>query len=618
MLYPVKIEFKEWPSGSWEDWSQLLHDAPSVSKKVESENEGEAGLIVFDDCPLTFRNQGVVDDAFGDDNYLTSVQRYLYKISNVRKGLYAENFNIITHLGDSVITNGGDNLGANYADLQETQIYEGMADFGTLEWPEMSKLVSINALDKLSALGILQSKPARTIYSLKDSTTNHPPWLVPLDYANGSYYHIVVGVSPNVVIEVIKYEYPDFTPVHINVGSTVPVFSAGTILVREESSVTKLFFAQAQYFYEGSYPGENDTWLQPGNDSDAINGTYVIDSSDDHAYLISDSSIKLKYYKDVFYSNNICNTSYAYDTSLGLWKTSVTSFKGITCLIQLVDQAWGSIVPILKGITTFNIPYEFWRQTIDENPFNKTPLEALKMLANTMKVYVYFNKQGTLVIQKKSEDSLGTSGVTRSIGNTKIVESFKRKFFWDKLVDGVTVEVKSWLTDSYGDAITGTAEVTKQIEPGINVKPRNPLTVELLWNDYIYKTVVSTTSPTPDFVGQIGKSTSGSLYKAISLSGTMWQVITDEQEILNSVALSEATDYLNFYGMRRSSYEGTLDLDENTEGWELVDNIELEGKECFFTQVNIDPFEKTVNLEAIEVEGHDYDRRQIVITPSGN
>ena len=45
------------------------------------------------------------------------------------------------------------------------------------------------------------------------------------------------------------------------------------------------------------------------------------------------------------------------------------------------------------------------------------------------------NRYGELVIQ--SEKLLAFNGISRLFGNTKII-SKERKYFWDKLVDGVT------------------------------------------------------------------------------------------------------------------------------------------------------------------------------------
>jgi len=557
MLYPVKIEFKEWPSGSWEDWSALLHEPPVISKKVESENEGEAGLIVFDDCAAAFRNESgsVVDDAYGDDSVLTAAQRYLYRISNVRKGLYAEPLEIITHLGDQLVTEGGDIIGSNYAGLQESPLFEGMADFGTLEWPELGNLITFNILDKLSALEVIQAIALREFILLNDRALAQA--------ADTTYlrFRLTFSTPPinttQIWISMRGADIYDFTQPIIFPGelirdpvSMVPGYS-GTI----NYSVVMESWLEVE-------PSTGDMWNKINIYPPllATNDVINIQLSDNLAF----------YGEKEVYGVDIIN----YDLS-----SIPESIKGVELLFLLVKSVWTDTTLIKKPTDLeLTLPLEYDAvDLISESPFGTTPLSALKMLANTMKVYVYFNKEGALVIQKRSEDTLGTSGTTRTIGNTKVIETFKRKFFWNKIIDGVSMQVRSWMTDAYGDPLVGISEVSKQIESGIYIKPKNPITVEILASDASDNT----------------------------------------QELLDAKALSEATAYLDFYGKRRSAYSGVLALDGNTEAWELGDNIELNSVSCFFTSVDIDPVEKTVSLEAVEVVGHDYDRRQIVITPSG-
>lgn len=546
MLYPVKIEFKDYPSGSWQDWSEYLYTPPTISKKVESENDGEAGAITFDSAKVILRNisGSPVNAAFSID--LSSKQRYLFRIYAIK------------------------------TNKTYVQLFEGIADFSTLDWPEDGNLVSFDLLDKISALNILQNTPVRTLRSLKDSSVNHLPWLLPLDYANGDYYIINVGTGSQVVFEVIKYLHPSFTPQHVDVGSTV-VVPAGTILKRQETDIDKYLFARSSYLFEANNPGENDTWLEPAADSDEITGSYRIDSSDSDAYLISDPTIKLKYYKDEFYSLNICNTSYYWDTQ-GYWKTEVTSFKGEKMLQNLFNNAWPGIPIIFRGFSSFNIPYSYWRKTMDENPFNKTPLEAVKMLADTMKVYIYTDKSGNIIIQLKS--ALATSGITRSIGTTKIIKKPKRKYFWDKIVDGVIVNVESWLTDdTTGESLVGTSELTKQpsgFTTTQKIKPKNQITKNILAGN----------------------------------------ASVDTQEELDALAGTEALSFLNFYGLRHSCFDVVLNLDDNTINWELIDNLILSGLTTFFTTLEFDLVDRTVTLEPVEIEGHDYDLRQIVVGSS--
>jgi len=545
MLYPIKIEFKDYPSGSWQDWSIYLLEPPVISKKVESENEGEAGAIVFDtaNIKLKYDPSSPVFDAFSGD--LSVKQRYVFRVS------------------------------APKSDKSYVQLFEGMADFSTLLWLEYRKIVSIDIIDKLSAFNILQNRPVRTLHTIKDSSAGHLPWITPLNYAAGEYYTISIGVNPTVIIDVRKHLSPNFTPVHVNVGSITPVISAGTILRQIRSDGDRFLFARSQFYAEGSFPGENDTWIESTSDSDDISGTYRIDSSESEAYLLSNPAIKLKYYKDEFYSGNICNTSYYWDPDDGQWKTEVTSFKGEAMLRLLVKEAWSDISVTFRGVTTFNLPYTYWRQTMDENPFNKTPLEALILLANTMKCYVFIDKTGNCTVQSKAY--LTTSGTARTITTTKIIRGDQEKYFWDKLVDGIQINVLSWVVDEeLGVNLVGTSEMTKQpagFTATQKIKPKNQIKKDIL---------------------------AGSKD-------------TDTQAKLDAYAAQEALSILNFYGLRHRAFDLILDLDDNTIEWELIDTLILNSMQTFFTRLEFDCAERTVTLEPVEIEGHDYDLRSIVV-----
>ncbi|MFZ5986930.1 MAG: hypothetical protein ACOYWZ_07385 [Bacillota bacterium] len=544
MTHQIKIEFANYVDGqtpTWEDWSEYLVNAPNISKKVESENEGEAGVIVFDNANVTFRYEygNPVYAVFSID--LSTKQRYLFRIYK-----------------------------ANSAG-QYVQLFEGMADFSTIEWDGNSPVISFDIVDKLSAIGLLQSLPARTAKSLK---TENPPWLTPLNWSAGHYYKINIGNNPEVVIEVLKNEGSG--EVHVDVGNVTPVFEAGEILMTYDTTngTKKYLFAQERYFYPGNYPPQNDTWLYSTNDSDNLVGSYRIDSSDGDAYKIDTPSIKLKYFNDIFYIGEICDKITS--THNGIPSVKVTSFQGLKILELLIKQAWSNISIIKKGITAYNIPYNYWRQTIDEKPFQKEPIEALKMLADTMGCYVYIDISGNAIIQIK-----GQNGLTKSIGTTVIINKTK-KYFWDKLVDGANVEIKSWIVDAAtGQNLIGKALVTKQtigFTTVNGIKPRNELKKELLTAD-------------------------GSI---------------TTQEGLNTSAANYAINLMNFYGLRRSSYKITFNLDDNilNNQWELVDNLIMDGNNYFFTGIQYNLSSNVVDLEMVETQGHDYDPRALVFSLS--
>ena len=124
MIFPIKIEFKQFPSGTYTDWSAYLVDDPIISRKVESDTPGESGIIAFDKASIVLYNVpgNPVFNAFDPSVVtLSSMQRYLFRISAPKSnGTYV-------------------------------QMFEGMADFSTIQWPELGSEISFDALDKLSA-----------------------------------------------------------------------------------------------------------------------------------------------------------------------------------------------------------------------------------------------------------------------------------------------------------------------------------------------------------------------------------------------------------------------------------------------------------------------------------
>ena len=123
----IKIYYKEYGTSAWYDWSQYLADDPELPQSVESEEEGEAGVITFEPINVTFYNEtgNPVHDAF--ETYWTSSKKYVFKIEL------------------------GDETGAYYKKL------EGLADFSTLEFPDLSRKVSFDIADKLASLEVVES-----------------------------------------------------------------------------------------------------------------------------------------------------------------------------------------------------------------------------------------------------------------------------------------------------------------------------------------------------------------------------------------------------------------------------------------------------------------------------
>ena len=154
-------------------------------------------------------------------------------------------------------------------------------------------------------------------------------------------------------------------------------------------------------------------------------------------------------------------------------------------MLQSIKNIWDNIVIINNlGVSVFNMPLDYYIQTLDNLPFNKQPVDALKYLANAMNAYIYFNKNGELVIEKwltLSSKAVTYSGVFP--GMFKNLKSGTKKFFWDKLVDGVKITVKSYMAshDISGNVVSG-----EYLDGGgswtrySNIEPRNSLEKEVV------------------------------------------------------------------------------------------------------------------------------------------
>lgn len=529
-----------YPSGSWQDWSEYLVDAPVISKKIESDIEGEAGVIVFDNASVSFRYEAgsPVYTAFNQD--LSSVERYMFRIS------------------------------APKSDGTFVQLFEGVADFSTIEWDGGEPIISFEIVDKLSALALLESVSIRggqkNILYDKNPDTDVDSISINTG-AGGESHHKWFNMT-----------YLSDTLIKATTNSNTPALGE---VIQSPFDLKSLSLVK----YKGKTPGAT-----------ATDPMYIDVITSDSTYPESELQKhvdNLFYYLNNIYGIDITIKEYraSYDLKYMFGGTEYTvtleggyevvAYDGLKLIETLVRSKWSGIPIINKtGIDSFPIPIEYFLQLVGSEPFGTTPLGALKKIANSMNFYLFIDSSGSLVITSKSSLS---GGITRSIDGTKILE-LNKKYFWDKLVDGVTVNAKSWLTDPQtGEYLTGVGTITKQAAGFTNtnnIKPRNEITIECLVKD----------------------------------------TTINSQEELNNYALTEALQRINFYGKRHSSYKLKLWLNDNILGdnapWELIDEIIMNGEPYAFTEIEFDLTERTVSLEAIEKQGHDYDYRQVVYSLS--
>lgn len=525
MLYPVKIEFREYPSGSWQDWSEYLAEPPRVSKKVESENEGEAGVVVFDDASVSFRYESgsPVYSAFSID--LTSKQRYLFRISTFK------------------------------TDKTFVQLFEGVADFSTLKWNEYNNVIGFSLVDKLSALNLLQGELTRVLSTLNARILASQPSADGIEFRVDNNFTNEIWIKPFIYSTQPDYDLVDFTSVILNPGE----------IIRDPTAMYLTLPSKITYALV------TESWIENGWNKIK----YLNVDGFDHTTWFNETG----YYRYPIGFGSNCIAEFGEKEIYGIDVLNYISgipqsINGLSLIDILIKKAWSDATIIHRGISSYNIPLSYYIFFLDENPLGKTPLDALKLIADSMKCYIFFDRSGNLIVQSKS--SLDTGGTTRSINNTKIISGPEKNYFWDKLADGVTINVKSWAVDEVtGKNLVGAAELTKQ-PTGFSalqkIKPKNSIKKEML-------------------VGEPN---------------------IDTQQELDTYAAQEALSLLNFYGLRHASFDLILNLDDNTIDWELIDRLTLDSLTTFFTKLEFDLNERTVELEAVEITGHDYDFRQLI------
>jgi hypothetical protein len=410
----IKVYFTDLPSGARTDWSNLLvlKSFSTLRRKIESSNPGESGLIGFDklSLQLIYKTGNVVYNAFSGS--LTSKQKYLVEIELKR-------------------TNGS-----------YTKVFEGICDFSTVKRPLKSGYITIDVLDKLSALTLLYTQTARVEAHLENDAIT-PDYLL---YANG----------PG---EVDGFQIA-YTPssVPIQFDNAALGFKAGSILSLKDFSatdnrtclITSAFWNYTVYVNWSSTPLSSPVWVL---------------ECECTPFNFYEHDYRIFYYKNDWYGEDVNIYS----------GNSIIGYDAIKIIKLLIRQQWASITFINNSnYSIYSLPTSYWTKMIDSSPFGGTAFESLKWITKAIDVYIFCNKAGQIVFQ--SINNLNSSGTVRTINENDILEGSDDDF-WDKLNDGVEVKLKTGLLIG-GVNIEGYAKIGKG-----GRDPKNALKIEQLTND---------------------------------------------------------------------------------------------------------------------------------------
>jgi hypothetical protein len=498
----LRLKFKNGLNVALSDWTQSikLYNVESIKRRIESRSKGEAGVVVFDKLSLTLNYEAGDNPVYNAfSGDLSDVQRYIFEIHGTK------------------------------SDKTDSKLFEGIADLSTIEWPDLENKISFNIVDKLSALSLIKSEFGR------DENTLDPD-------ANT----FVIYPEDNQTFLITKW---------VN-GSAVEFDNVSQDLVKGavlsskafDQNDPKLYLITKTAWSTRNYPSKESIPTSDGTDPVLECKIYSFDDMnpaeyDPHYY----------YYGSKYYGENI---TYSED---GI----AVGFDAVIILHSMLSRAWGNITLVNKsGYSNYPINLSYFQKLIDEKPFGYAPIDAVKMLAASMQCYIYFNKAGALVLQKKDRIQYNT---LRTIDSFSIKNGGKRKYFWDKLVDAVTVNIESGKTLD-GVSLTGTSTVN--IENG--TEPRNALNVNVI--------------------------------APYSLSLT--------QATLDSCAQAAAVDILEFYGKRHYYYNLNARLTDEMYDWELLDLLSINNITYFIISSEINEIDKTANFELVSLNGYVYNYQQ--------
>jgi len=593
----LKVKFKNGLNGSLTDWTpyMVVQEVGVLKRSVESENPGEAGLIVYDNLSLSFRYEegNVVYDAFSSP--LSGSSIYVFEIWAIK------------------------------SDKSEIKIFEGIADFTSLEWNLNERTLKIEIVDKIKALDMLadtesqrgnlidcisrlnctdyltdfikRSLPGLGVwleiqtYELinnngylergdpvphsqtilhKGEIFNHPGEGVGLCFVIDSELMLSMGGWTTTFVKVHPVKACALS-LHLpaentSIVVTGNIFNKDEIVYLENLNQTEFLKILDEGF------GSDVSWIY--NVERHYTGTVSYDwnegvtvklSNQNHTFITDlnspPSTTHLWYYGNEYYGITDINCF----SSDSFGRNVLYAFDGIKILNAIVSRVLFPLELLNRfGRLSFPVSLNYYPKLVDASPFGKHSLEAVKLLADSMHCYIFIDRLGRFVVQKKSKLGDTDSGTERIFDSIRLSQAdIPRKFFWDKIVDGVEAKVVS---DGY---LSGSA----QRQTFANVKPRNELNKEIVALD----TTVFTEKSLSDF------------------------------------ACSAADEYLDFYGRRHDAYSVSIPLYDALLEWELLDNTVINGQQCFFSSFEIDLQGREFNAELISLPGENYYNGQVNI-----
>ncbi len=592
------IKFKNGISGTLVDWTPdtTIYNIGSIKRRIESSNKGEAGIIAFDNVSLTLNyasGNNSVYNAFNGD--LSAAQRYIFEL------------------------HGKKSTGVT------SKLFEGLTDFSSLNWPDLEKKINFDVVDKLKAFDIITNTTKQRGEPIT-ITSRTSVWAPDADFIYGFSGAGSGNLYPGNDWTAFGHYGDLYCFVCLKRDSSYwgqPISNEVLMLNRGETIMQgdKRFLVL-----------DSKVQTCPAEVASAIG--YYVSCTIAKLYPIDNTQklIVLSLTDPVLYQSTYFNKEAGYieiaspiPDADGMYP--ITGFDALKIIEAIVENAWINI--IISNQTTYNefpISLEYCSQLLDEDPFDKHPLDAVKFLADSLLCYIYFNKEGTLILKKKTDISTGT---VRTFTPSRIKSGGKKQYFWDKLVDAVTVVVNSGKTAiittsgtlivgeryyiqtyNYGDDFRNVGAASNTAGQSFTATGTTPAT----WanGSALYRLINQSNT---DGVILQGNATVASYPGILPRNEIKMEIVVPNnidstQDALDAYALSIAQDTMSFYGKRHYYYDLTSILTDDMYDWDLLDLITINGEQYFILSLDIDEPNTSIHFELVSVQGYSYDPQQ--------
>lgn len=648
--------------GTWEDWTLFKLEMSSLVKKVESDNFGEAGVIVYDNVTLTF---SFSDKLRGSDgNLITNLVRAAFTGSIDSKPCYL----IKIEAKNPTTTK---------------QIFIGMVDFSTITWPvyfdgvENIPAISFEVVDKLSAMNLLYLKESRILQGdLLVDFLPRPPnadrvrWQKYKDDEVSRFHWLDNGVGEidanwsNAPMEgeIIQV---NFVKGQVNGGAYLnPTDEFWGLITWTYTSDAVNFDANALYMGivsdYGSYWGDTTDYDMNGTIEDVDRAqSYWFYSTfyNTDIYMPAVAGVPKVIYTyngpgDPRHTNNITVNEIQ----------AIDAFKVITALLK---DKWPDITVTFNyknsggtTLTAYPMPIYFIFQLLGMYSFGLEPFDALKYMVSAIRAWLWVKPDGNVEVKNQfyanSETPAGDWIIDTLVKN-QFVE-IEKKHFWDKLVDAVSIYGTSWIWDeSHSEYYDGAGYASKSANaPRNELKKDITITKQMLIDSGYSIRLID--SDGTNYRGDYADGTAyvpgdrvlwadnseydgdGHYYMAIqSFTGsnsphrrpgnpiywTKYIVGTPYDTgdftktvytILNDVCGDVADSYYNFYGYRRTSYDiSMIKFNMSMLDWDLMDVFSFQSEKYMTSKIEYNLEDGEIALELVALTGANYGVDNVII-----